>query len=237
MAPTTTMAPTTNRDAELDAALDAPSRPKNRHFFGQLTLDWENYTLRKGEKRRLWNAQTDGEDEKRLIISFSLHPLSSAPSRSPIKRDVIAQSREFDKFLRPSLAKLGIRLTTLKNAWVQVELVPDGGTYTKRDAATGTTSVEDSTALTIAAIYPDEAACEAAATALFKRNGEQSAPATQPAATAQPMAQDQADESLRTLWKLSNENQDAFLAMLGNLAPFKHLTKDSPEIRRIVDTF
>lgn len=245
------MAPTVNtRDAELDAVQDAPARVQTRNFFGQMTLDWDNYVLRKGEKRRLWSEQTDSEDDKRLIITFKLYPLPGAPSNNPIKREVIAGSREFDKYLRPSLAKASVRLSALKNAYCQIALIPDGGTFLKKttDPTTGaeTSEVSESTALTIAAVYPDEASAQDAAAKLFKRDGNgapsngtaptASAPSAPPAAPT-PVADDVAQQALETLWQVSGKKEATFMATLASLAPFKHLTLDSPEVKRVTGTF
>lgn len=244
------MAPAVNtRDAELDAVQDAPARVQARNFFGQMTMDWDNYVLRKGETRRLWNEQTDAEDDKRLIITFKLYPLPGAPSTNPIKRQVIAQSREFDKYLRPSLAKLGVRLSGLKDAYCQIALVPDGGTYTKKvtDQATRaeTTEIAESTALTFVAVYPNVDAAQEAAAKLFKRDGTgapsngaaSGAPAPAAPATPTPVADHVAQQALETLWKVSGEKETAFMATLASLAPFQHLTLDSPEVKRITGTF
>jgi len=235
------MAPTTNtRDAELDAAQDAPARVQSRNYFGQMTIDWDNYVLKKGEKRRLWNEQTDSEDDKRLIITFNLYPLPGSPSTTPIKKEVIASSREFDKFVRPSLAKLGVRLSALKDAYCQIALVPDGGTYLKKNED-GTTEPAPSTALTFAGVYPTLEAAQEAAAKLFKRDGNAAgaptgAPTTPtPAPTA--VSDDAAHQALEALWKVSGEKQEAFMATLGSLAPFKHLTLDSPEVKRVTGTF
>jgi hypothetical protein len=235
------MAPTITRDAELDAVQDAPARVQVRNYFGQMTLDWDNYVLHKGEKRRLWSEQTDNEDDKRLIITFKLYPLPGAPSSNPIKREVIAQSREFDKYLRPSLAKLGVRLSNLKDAYCQIGLVPDGGTYTKKvtDQATGavTTEEADSTALTFVAIYPTVDAAQEASAKLFKRDGATAVTPASPPPAPTAVSDDAAQQALEALWKVSGEKPDAFMATLGSLAPFKHLTLDSPEVKRITGTF
>jgi hypothetical protein len=153
---------------------------------------------------------------------------------------VIASSREFDKYVRPSLAKIGVRLSALKEAYCQIALVPDGGTYLKKNDD-GTTEQAPSTALTFAAVYPTLEAAQEAAAKLFRRDVNSAAAPTSStsAAPATPTAvsDDAAQQALEALWKVSGQKEAAFMATLGSLAPFKHLTLDSPEVKRVTGTF
>jgi hypothetical protein len=104
---------------------------------------------------------------------MSVIPLSGSPVRNNIDREFIAESDEWAKIVLPSLRAIGADLRQLKHRFVQVKLVPTGRTYSNSAGET-----KDATTFEFVAVYESEAACRAAADALFSP--------TRPAAGATP---------------------------------------------------
>lgn len=209
-----------------------PPRPKV--YFGRMRLDYWDGVLVPGRGKVAFNPHEHREEQKVHVLKLSLDTLPSAPQQYVTEREIIAESADFDKHLRPSLAAIGKRLHELKGAFCQVELVP---TRKYRNAAG---EDKQATAFVVKAIYPDEAACEAAAGEFFKKHGTtepESSPAPPPTPSTPPavdLTAEQRATALETMYRTMGGDADRFMELLRNMPPFAHLTRESPEIQAVI---
>lgn len=207
-----------------------PPRPKV--YFGKMRIDYWDGVLVPGKGKVPFNKNEHSEDDKVHVLKLSLDTLPSAPQQFTTEREIIAESPDFDKHLRPSLAAINRRLHELRDAYCQVELVPSR----KYKNAAG--EEKQATAFVVKAIYPSEAACEAAAAEVFKKHGAPAASGEAPAAPAKPatveMTPEQRATALETMYRTMGGDADRFMALLANMPPFAGLTREDPEIDAII---
>lgn len=220
-------------DDALDAAWETPEKPRVRNFFGKLHLDAYHVTFEEeaeGKYKKVhYDPSRHPEDRRLQELKLEIYPLSNAPTKTTIVREMLSTHADFQRTLKPSLAKLGVGLRQVNNQWVQVEARPTSK-YT--DKKTG--EEKDHTALAIVAVYATEGECQAAADALFKRTGNGSANGSPPAPPAPPVLNAMPPEAARillaTLWQGSGRNQTAFLAVIKTTPGISHLDLSSPEV-------
>jgi len=162
-------------DDPMDAASNATLAPRN--YYGQIQVDAYFCALIKGVGKVPFDPQQHPNDKRCTAINISILPLAEQNVRFDIKRETIAESREWAGIVWPSLKGLG--LTSLRqahNAWAKMQQVPSGRKY--RNAAG---EEKEATTFKFLALYPTEDACRAAYFAEGgKSNGTAAAAADEP---------------------------------------------------------
>lgn len=195
-------------------------KPQNLTFFGQIViLDRSNWKLVRGQGRQVFDHTYD--DPKDLIRGITLAIECEKRSGEKYTIDtgrlpLLEIDKAWHKHLLPSLQKLGVSLSQLKSAFVQVKRIETGETYTKANSD-GTSETKHKTALELVAVYPDWHAMNSARDALF---GQGRTEAT-PAAPANTLALDSTPtldkealaKLLPGLWMAAGRNKDVFAAM------------------------
>lgn len=225
-------------------------KPGPRTYFGQMLTDVWYCALVKGQGKVLFNSNEHPEDQRRHAIDLVLTPLARTGSQEyQIKRELIAESADFAKIVKPSLAAISVDLRALNGQFVQAQLVPTG-TYTDKHGETKTRSM-----LKFVARYPDEATCQAAADAFFSQHAGQNesgqpqqagnaAPAqTAPGSNGGPASPERATAAkfLPLLWQNAKamsggtDTLGRFEQLLkSNSLTSRHFTLTSPEVQQVV---
>jgi hypothetical protein len=232
----------TMSDDPLDRAMNAEARPLGpRTTFGYITFDIWDCVLQKGRGKVPFDAGQHDPNQRCTAIDFTLIPLSR-PGRTEykIERGLIAESREWANIVKPSLKAIGVDLRGLRDKYVQAQLVPTGGTYTKTNTNTGEKETKDLTTIKFLAVYNTEDECRAAADAFFSQfqrggNTASAAAAPAPAQPAADPARANAAKFLSGLWKMSGSNLVTFERLLQKTDPVnKFFTLESPEVQAII---
>jgi len=213
-----------------DDAMDAEYVPQNRPLFGQVAVDIFPCVLTKGIGKVPFDEGQHQPEQKRTSVSISILPLPSSPLHWETKRDMLAESKEWASIVRQSLRDCGTDLRSVNGKWASIELVKVG-TYTNKAG-----EEKDRTAIKFLAIYPSEAACEAASVVSW--HGETAAPQTplpKPAPAASGLSRENAAKFLPALWKSSGEDPAKFADLLAkNTAIGHHFDLSSPEVLALV---
>lgn len=215
----------------LNEAMNPDYNPGPRSVFGQINSDVWACALVKGQGKVPFDPVIHGAEERQVAIDIRITPLASAPRNEIIKREMIANSAEWAKTVLPSIKALGRDLAGLENAWVRAELVPTR-TYTARDG-----SQKQATTFKFIEIYADEAACEAAAAALFRRasgpaDGMASqSTSNQPQPAVGGMSRETAYTFLKMMWAQSTGDPNVFVQKIAaNPAVSAHFPPDCEEV-------
>lgn len=229
-----------------DEAAKAEAPVQVRVNFGVMDVDLYRCVLIRGEGKVLYNPDVHSEDQKRTAVDLTLNPVASARYHDPIKRELIAQSKEWTQIVRPSLQAIGLDLQSLSGRWVQTEMVPTGRTFTNQNG-----EVKQLTTFKFVAVFPNEAACEAASQAFFARIQSNSA-AESPASTsgsastvgaqngtasssAPDASRGVAAKFLPAMFKQANGDVDKFIQLIqANSLTSKFFSLDSPEVIAVV---
>jgi hypothetical protein len=132
-------------------------------WFGQVLVNAWFCALVKGQGKVAWDPNvTDpatGQPMRRYTcIDIKIEPMTEQPFANSIERSFLAEFGDWVDTVLPSLKDISITsLQALNNAWVRVEMVPNG-TYV--DKNTGET--KKSTTFKFVALYSNEQACRAA---------------------------------------------------------------------------
>jgi len=159
----------------LDAASSATLAP--RSYYGQIEIDAWFCVLERGKGKVIYDPQQHSADQRRTAIKISLLPLPEQNVQFPLEREMIAESREWAGIVLPSLKALGINNVREANGkWAKMQQVPSGRKYRNAKG-----EEKEATTFKFLALYPDEAACQAA---YMADRGQE--PERQPAATPCP---------------------------------------------------
>lgn len=219
-------APATYTDP-LEAAMNATEQPQNRVYFGEVTqVDVWFCILQTGVGKVLFDPHQHSMDQRRTAIKIVIVPTKGDFN---VETDTISTGKDWLKHTLPSLRTLNLDLRTLQGKYVQVKKVSTGEKYTNKSG-----EEKERTAMVVVAVYPDRAACLAAAEAHFAAYTNAQA-GDAPVAAAEPAVNEAekatAAQSLPLLWAASGKNVQAFLAMVNSNAIIsKHFPPDSPEI-------
>ncbi|MEN6301725.1 MAG: hypothetical protein ABFD96_03330 [Armatimonadia bacterium] len=151
-----------------------------RSYYGQIQIDAYFCVLAKGVGKVPYDANQHRIDERRTAIDIDLMPLPEQNVQYPLRREAIAESREWAGVIWPSLKALG--LTSVRQAhgaWVKMQQVPSGRKYHNRQG-----EEKEATTFKFLALYPDEAACRAA---YLAETGRDAATRPEPAAGPSPL--------------------------------------------------
>ncbi len=159
-----------------------PRETGNKHYFGSVLVDAWHAVLVKGEGKVVFDPARHSADQRVTALEIVVTPLPRAGGVDyQIKREMIAESNEWAKIVKPSLEKLGTNLKALQNRYVQVELVETGRSYVNKSGET-----KKNTTFRFVAVYDDQGACQAACDGFYSMrtgnntngaNGQQPAPA------------------------------------------------------------
>lgn len=226
-----------------DEAMNAAEPPSTRTYFGQISVDLWRCILQKGAGKLVFDPLQHSQDQKRTAIDLTLTPLASSRFHDPIKRGLIAESKEWTQIIRPSLAALNLDLKSINNRYVQVEMAPNGQTY--EDKATG--EKKQLTTFKFVHVFGSEQEAENAAAHFFGRtaesssstesasSGPQSVPTAPDAAPTVDSQRATAAKFLPALWRSSNGDVDMFLQKVqGNGLTAKYFDLSSPEVIAVV---
>lgn len=134
-----------------------------REYFGQLTIDAWYCKLVKGQGKVPWDKNTDSIDSRMTALTVELQPVAGSNLTFALKRELIAESADWAKIMWPSLRTCGVQSVKEANGlWVKLVQEPTGRKY--RSSRTG--MEQDATTFKILAVYPSQAACEAAFAAI-----------------------------------------------------------------------
>ena len=189
-------------------------------FFGQVvTIDPSAW---KWQDRKLvaFDATYDSPNDRVRGISIIIECEKQTGGKFTIdtgSRPLLESDLSWHGHTLPSLQRLGVPLSQLVGTFVQVRRVDTKKTYTASDG-----TVKPRQALEFVATFEDWHAMHAARQQLYKRDGEQSAPAAPPAAAPAPIpAIDRSalEKLLPALWQAAQRDQAVFTTMFnGNPA-------------------
>lgn len=203
---------------DLDAFVTTPYvAPKQESsFFGQVvTIDPSAW---KWQDRKLvaFDATYDNPNDRVRGISIIIECEKRDGGKFTIdtgSRPLLESDLSWHGHTLPSLQKLGVPLSQLRGKFVQVRRVDTKKTYTASDG-----TVKFRQALEFVATFDDWHAMHDARQQLFKRDGEQSAPAAPAAPAAAPAPIPAIDKSaleklLPALWQAAQRNEAVFTTM------------------------
>lgn len=221
----------------LDSADDmvaTPYQPKPQEsaFFGQVVvIDRSDWKLVKGQGRLPFDAIYDDQQDRVRGITIQIECEKRDGGKFTIdtgKNPLLEIDKSWHGFTLKSLQKLGVPLSQLRTAFVQVKRVETGETYTAQDG-----TPKPRTALVFVAVYPDWHAMHAAREQLFGRGSQsQNAPAANSQATPAPAPIPTVDRSaleklLPALWQAAGRDKAVFTTMFqGNPALVAAFTLD-----------
>lgn len=212
-----------------------------RTYFGQVSLDVWFCVLEKGIGRTPFDPGMHKPEQKRTAITIEVQPLASSNLEFAVRRELIAESREWAGIVLPSIKALGLNPKDVNGKFVQCELTETGRKYTNA-------SGEEKTATTIKflAAFDSEAACEQAAGAATRASeqAQAAAAAAQPApAAAAPVnggngsnrEQETAAKFLPALWRQAAGDVTRFSELIaGNPLTSRYFSINSPEVLALV---
>jgi len=213
------------------------AKPQPRVYFGQVFTDLFFCVLQKGVGKVPFDATQHRLDDRRTSIKMDLQPLASSGLNFAIQRDMIAESREWAGIVLPSIKALGIEPKAIDEAWVKAELVQTGQSYKRRD----TGEEVQKTTFKFLAIYPDEAACEAAAASFFGNGPAEDEEDLAPMPDDEPTngngdkQREVAAKFLPALYSQAGGDLTEFSKLIaGNPLTSKYFDLNSPEVAELV---
>jgi hypothetical protein len=153
-----------------------------RSYFGQIDIDAWHCVLIKGRGKVPFDPAQHSRADRRTAITIALLPLPEMKVQFEIKRDLVAESHEWTKFMLPSLKALGLaNVRDANGRWAKMQQVGTGRTYRNAKG-----EEKEATAFKFLALYADEATCRAtyAVEAAGHANGNGQAAATATATVA-----------------------------------------------------
>jgi hypothetical protein len=231
---------TPQQDDPAAAAMAAEYVERPRTYFGQITADYYFCALVKGEGKVLFDPLKHPKDQRFTAINLVLTPLAGSPIKNNIERQMIAESKAWASFVKPSLLAVGADLRTINGRWAQVQMVPTGRKYEAEDQQTKEKVTREETTFKFIALYPDESSCRAASDALFSRTESTSAPATPPSTASTPGNGNNPERTvaakfLPALWAQSGKDVVRFQeAIAKNSLTAKWFDISSPEVVAVI---
>jgi hypothetical protein len=224
-----------NLDDPLDAAMAAEARPQGpRTYFGQIAVDVYHCILQKGAGKVIFDPGQHSPDQRctAITLTFVALPRDNGASLRPMEFQMIAESKEWASIVKPSLIAINADLRTIRDRYVQVQMVPTGRTYKNKAG-----EVKDANTLKFVALYGSEEECRAASDAHFSHGHNATPAAAVP--TQQPVTADAeratAAKFLPALWKASANNVQRFEQLIKQTAPVnKYFDLTSAEVLSLI---
>lgn len=225
--------PTPSTVDPMDDMVAAPYVPKPQEstFFGQVAvIDRSDWKLVKGQGRVPFDAVYDDQADRVRGITIQIEcekrdggKFTIDTGRSPL----LEIEKAWHGFTLKSLQKLGVPLSQLRGAFVQVRRVETGEKYTNQQSG----EQKAKTALEFVAVYPDWHAMNAARDQLFGsrtgRAASPAAPAPAPAPVAPAVDRSALEKLLPALWQAAGRDRAVFTTMFqGNPALVAAFTLD-----------
>ena len=230
----------TIRNDDPYASADAAEYNPTRTYFGQVHVDVWYAMLQKGIGKVPFDAGQ--HDPARRVTAIDIEVTTIGERSFTIKRELIAESKEWAQIVKPSLRNLNHDLRSIEGKWVQVDLADTGQRYTNKAG-----EEKARTTLKFVAVFDTQGACEAASSAYFTRGGEDSPvvgaapPPTQPPANGNGKAANSEAEKataakfLPSLWKASGQDLAKMQELLGKTPLVnKYYTIDSPDVLAVI---
>ena len=191
-------------DDPFDSATNPTLRP--REYYGQLAVDAYFAKLIKGTGKVPWDPQADSVDNRVTAVNISLIPVAAAHLSFKLERNMIAESVEWAKIVWPSLRAQGVQSAkSADGIWVKLVQESTGRKYRTKSG-----EEREASTFKILAVYPDQAACEAA---YYATQGAEDVAAAEAVAAAQPAVDTRAKETAKqfiiALAKQHHGNMDA----------------------------
>lgn len=215
----------------MQSAMETELRP--RTYFGQVQTQAYYAALVKKVGKVPFDPNQHSTDQRVTAIEISISPLPGGPIDNPIDRELIAESSDWTKVIKPSLLALSTDLRSINGKWAQVQLIPVG-TYTKKDTGEEKTR----TMFKFVALYDTEDACRAASDAFFHKS-DAPAPTAAPAPVANGNNAERAAAAkfLAPLWNASGKDITKFATMIANQPPLaKHFDINSAEVAAVINS-
>jgi len=198
-------------------------------FFGKLSVDPYYVALIKGQGKVVYDPVTHASLRKHTLINFTVTPLD--PTAKLIGRECLNWTAEYTQAIRPSIEVLRDQIAAIRGqatAAVNPLQAANGlfvaGEFVPRpDNKPG----ETWTTLRFTAVFADEAACQAAATA----SAPPPAPAVPDSAARQSLAM-----FLPALWEQAGRNAQTLAGLLATHAVLFCFTMSDPEVVAVMQT-
>jgi hypothetical protein len=152
-----------------EAAENATVRTSD--FFGKVQIDVWNCALIKGQGKVVYDPSQ--HKQKATAVDIVILPIPEQNITFEVKKNMIAESKDWAAITLPSIKALGLTLRDLNGKYARVTTVPTGRQWTNKEGKT-----YDLTAYKFLEVYADEAACKAAFEAVNNgnSNGNSGAP-------------------------------------------------------------
>lgn len=207
--------------------------------FGQVSVDVFPCVLVKGQGKVQFDEGIHRQEDRRTSIHITITPLPSSGLTYSIERDMIAESKEWASFVKPSLVVLKTDLRTVNGKWVKASLVKTGEVYTNRQG-----EKKEKTTIRFEAVYATEAECEHVSNEFFKKDAEQPIPGFDAPAPANgngngngsnPGEREVALKFLPALWNDAGKDVEKFAASISkNPLVSKYFDLNSPEVCQLI---
>lgn len=218
-------------------------------YYGQAIVDAYYASLVKGVGKVPFDPAQHTLDKRVTAIKIGILPIAEQNVTRDVFREFIAEFGAWPLIMLPSMKAVGLTTKSLNGAWVCLELVREGRTYTDKN----TGEQKDSLTFKVAAVYRDEEECRNAYLNQTVASGQEpSAPVTQPPATpptngnghngnGNGTAERERANALQFVKALLTQvnGDEAALAqrIAGVPAIAKHFTAQSQEVRALLDAW
>jgi hypothetical protein len=179
-------------DQTVQTATDeyAPPPPVEKNYFGQISIvDSYDCILEKGRGKILFDPKHHEEWRKKKMVKISVSIAKREGGFYTIDQEKTTDSKEW-RMTYASLQRLKLMVPGLAGKYVQIKRSPTGDTWTNDSGESN-----QRTAMVFVAVFPDEAAMQAAQDAFYKRTGSDSStsgPSSAPSYSAPAAATAQA---------------------------------------------
>ena len=167
----------THTDDPFDSATNATLAP--RAYYGQIQVHAWFCALIKGTGKVPFDAGQHKPEDRRTAVDIEIIPLPEQNVSFAVRRETIAESREWAGIILPSLKALGLgNARDADNQWGKLVQVPSGRKYRSSGG-----EEKEATTFKFLALYASEDECRRAYFAEVKRQpdaGPQAAPQTAP---------------------------------------------------------
>jgi hypothetical protein len=178
-----------------------------------------------------FDPQVHKDADRRVQVGLELVPLAEMHLQFTMIQKTMDTDNRWVRFTLPSLKALNLTGRSANNQWVRLERRPTGKKFTTRTGET-----KDETAMFVTAVFPSEAACLAAWSAEFVKEGNTVANAeATPVQLAGDPQKTAAAKFLPALWNQAGKDLARFAELLAktNLVS-QYFTIDSPEVLAVV---
>lgn len=207
----------------METASNASLAP--RTYYGQVDVDAYFCVLVKGTGKVLWDAGQHGIDERRTNVEITVTPIAESGRPDPMKREMIAESREWVQITWASLKALGVTsIRDLKGKWAKVQFAPTGRKWTTREG-----EEREATTFKFLGVYDTEDECRTAWNADNAGGGAAATTEEEPA-TTNTAERATAYEFLKVLVNTHKSDRAMLATTIASIPQIsKWFTVDSPE--------